>query len=397
MYYKVYICLVSLTILFCLSCNKQNKESAGLFDECSVIATKTVTDSGDTVVTCDVASVKESMIIPLSKLIDSLEIIRLENIDTAMIKPVVVDITDNHIGTNSYSAYKLFTRDGKYLTDFESQRQDFDKYPFAYDSQIDEGNHSVYILPWTSKDMLVYDLDGTFVKSIPLSYLVHKGVFNLDIKQQRISIVQMPFGEGDEPLAWSQDFEGRIRHESKQRYLDLWPDYSNEIPTQKIDKNGRFIDFYLYACVPRADTLYYYDAMANKCIPRFTAKFPNDNVLRHIYYEFSNYYMVDIINSSPYTWIVDKHIIINKSTLKGGKYKIIIDQLGGIPLEVEGVNCSRSDYFIYCIEPRKLKAMIGEQLSYKERMTSEDISKLMELTNSISENDNTYILLGKWK
>lgn len=307
MYYKVYICLVSLTVLFCLSCNKQNKESAGLLDECSVIATKTVTDSGDTVITCDVASVKESMIIPLSKLIDSLEIIRLENIDTAMIKPVVVDITDNHIGINSYSAYKLFTRDGKYLTDFESQRQDFDKYPFAYDSQIDEGNHSVYILPWTSKDM------------------------------------------------------------------------------------------HLYACVPRADTLYYYDAMANKCIPKFTAKFPNDNVLRHIYYEFSNYYMVDIIKSSPYTWIVDKHIIINKSTLKGGKYEIIIDQLGGIPLEVEGVNCSRSDYFIYCIEPRKLKAMIGEQLSYKERMTSEDISKLMELTNSISENDNTYILLGKWK
>lgn len=41
--------------------------------------------------------------------------------------------------------------------------------------------------------------------------------------------------------------------------------------------------------------------------------------------------------------------------------------------------------------------MIEEQLAHKERIAPEALPKLIEFNNSISEDDNTYILLGKWK
>lgn len=391
-----YLIVFTLSLLL-YSCGKQMKESVGLLNECSVIATKNVTASGDTVIVCDVSSVKESMVIPLSKLIDSLEIIRLENIDTAMINPVKVDITDSYIGANAYSAYKLFTRSGKYLTDIGRRGQGPGEYLFVYDSQIDEASNRIYLMPWSTKNMYVYDLQGNFLRNISLPYLVHKAIINVDVEKQHISIVQVPFEDEDVPLAWTQDFDGQIIHEVKLKYLDLWPDYTNEVFTQKADKSKRFADFNLYSFVPRADSLYYYDAVENRCIPKFTVNFQGDGIPGHIYYEVSDYYMTDIINKNPYVWIVDSRIIVDKATLKGGQFKIVIDELGGIPIELHTPTYSNFDYLAYSVEPGKLQIMIEEQLSHKERMSSEEVSKLVDFNNTISEDDNSYILLGKWK
>lgn len=396
MKYRASKYLVPLALFF-LSCNTQNKEVVGLLDKCSVIATKNIATSGDTVIVCDVASVKKAITIPLSRLIDSLEIIRLESIDTAMINPVNIDITDNYIGVNSQFSYKLFTRAGKYLTDIGRRGQGPGEYTFVYDSQIDEKNKRIYLLPWTTKNLFVYDLGGRFLRNISLPYLVHKCILNIDIRRQHISVVQLPFGEGNDPLAWTQDFEGRIIHEVKPKYLDLWPDYSNEVMTRKVDKSKRLTDFYLFSCVPRVDSLYYYDVVRNRCIPKFTVKFPGNEVPLHIYYEFPDYYMVDILNRNLFVKDVNKRLFIDKSTLKGGQLKIVIDELGGIPLNQNTLENCRFDYFMYCVEPGKLQTMIEERLSHKELMTPEEVSKLVKLNNSISEDDNNYILLGKWK
>lgn len=382
---------------FLFSCISNNKESIGLLDDCDVIATKNVTASGDTIIVCEISSVKEPMVIPLSKLVDSLEIIRLESIDTAMINPMAIEISDNFLGVNSYRSYKLFTRKGKYIADIGRRGQGPGEYTLVYDSKIDEDNECIYLLPWASNHISVYNLKGTFIKNIPLSYFIHKGVLNIDIKKQYISIVQLPFGEGEQPLAWTQDFDGKIIHEIRSKHLDLWPDYSNEVLTQKANKLGQFTDFYLLACVPRIDSLYNYTPDKYKCIPKFTANFPGNDVPLHFYYNYSNYYVVDIVDNLTTTWNVKKRIFINKSTLKGGQFNIVIDELGGIPMDWTLPERSCFDYYVCCIEPGILRTMIEKRLSHKECVSQKEIAQLLEFNNSISEDDNNYILLGKWK
>lgn len=396
----LYLFILSLLVF---SCSKQpDKAVEGLLGECSVIASKKVTNGGDTVVVCDASSVKESVVIPLSKLVDSLEIVRLENLDMALVKPVCVEVADNYIGVNCYSSYKLFTRKGKYLTDIGRKGQGPGEYWAAYDSQIDEKNDRIYLMPWRTKNLYVYDLKGTFLNAIPLPYLTHKAVIKVNVKERQLSVLQLPFGEGNEPLAWTQDFEGRIIHENHSGYLDLWPDYSNEIPVQKVDASGRYLDFYLYASLPRVDSLYHYDTQTNRCIPKFTVSFPSELPPRHVLYEFRNYYMADVVQDNPYDWKIDYRLLVDKSTLKGGRFKVVIDQLGGIPWvqqnDGRGPGISSYDYFINFIEPGKLQSLIEEQLAHhKDQIPAEILSKVMAFNNSISEDDNCYILLGKWK
>lgn len=68
---------------------------------------------------------------------------------------------------------------------------------------------------------------------------------------------------------------------------------------------------------------------------------------------------------------------------------MVIDQLGGIPWSGQsaerGIDWSRFDYFVYCIEPGKLQTLIEEQLAHKERILPEILPKLVDFNNSISE------------
>lgn len=98
-----------------LSC-KDKEASGGLFDQCSVIATRKVMD-GDTLIACDVAAVKESFLLPLSQLVDSFEIVRLENIDEALVNGGHITLSENYIGIRNYESgsYKLFNRQGKFI------------------------------------------------------------------------------------------------------------------------------------------------------------------------------------------------------------------------------------------------------------------------------------------
>ena len=46
---------VTMAMLLCLSCKENTRSEESLIDRCSVIATREVTEAGDTVVVCDMA------------------------------------------------------------------------------------------------------------------------------------------------------------------------------------------------------------------------------------------------------------------------------------------------------------------------------------------------------
>lgn len=61
-----------------------------------------IINTEDTLMVCDVAAVKESLSLPLSLLINSFEVVRLENTDAALINGGHVSVSKKHIGIRNY-------------------------------------------------------------------------------------------------------------------------------------------------------------------------------------------------------------------------------------------------------------------------------------------------------
>ncbi len=389
--------LVSIFLL--MACKEeQSGGNASLIDKCSVIATREVTEAGDTVVVCDMAKVKEKVTLPLSQLVDSLELIRLESIDTAMVGTNIlsIDLTDNYIGINSTYSYKLFARNGKYLRDIGQIGQGPGEYVMIYYSQIDEAYDRIYLLPWDAFGILVYDLQGNFIEKISLPYMVPKGVMKIDTKSERVSVVKLPWGEDDSPTVWVQDFNGKVLQGNRAKHLDVWPDYSSEVFCERM-KFGDRNNFYFSSAIARVDSLYQYFSTENRCIPIFSTAFTGE-VPFHSYYEFSNHYLVKVLLEDKfYPDNLDYCVFVDKSTLRGGLLELSLDMLGGVQLPLNYKIVSDFENFIYYIEPGMLLSSLEEMLQYKRNLSQKEIDEITDFMHSISEDDNNYLLLGKWK
>lgn len=342
---------------------------------------------------------KEEVTLPLSQLVDSLEFIRLESIDTAMVggeNVFNISISNNYIGINATYSYKLFTRTGKYVTDIGRRGQGPGEFTYVYASQIDEAHNRVYLLPWSAVGILEYDLQGNFIKKIPLPYMVPKGAMNINTDAGRITVAKLPWGEDDSPTIWVQDFDGKVLQGNRAKHLDVWPDYNSDLLSQGLDIGGSNLNFYIFSWPTRVDSLYHYDSAENRCIPAFTVDIKRDELPPILCYEFSDHYLVKMLNGEMYPDNLDYCLWVDKSTLKGGRCKLSAGVWGGILLPMNYAELSTYSHFIYCIEPGLLWSLLEEKLK-RSNTSKEDATKIDQLLASISENDNNYLLLGRWK
>ena len=396
---KFFILLLAPILLLIACKGEQSDGNANLIDRCSVIATREVIETGDTIAVCDLSTVKERVILPLSQLVDSLEFIRLESIDTAMVggeNILNISISNNYIGINATNSYKLFSRAGKYIANIGRQGQGPGEFVNVYASQIDEANNRVYLLPWSAVGILEYDLQGNFIRKIPLPYMVPKGAMNINADAGQITVAKLPWGEDDSPTVWIQNFDGKVLQGNRAKHLDVWPDYGNDLLNRGFDIGKGNLDFYLFSYLPRIDSLYHYNIVDNRCIPVFTIKFRSDNLPRRLYYEFSSHYLVKILTDEFYPDNLDYCLWIDKSTLKGGRCELSAEIWGGILLPMNYAELSTYDYFVYCMEPGLLWSLLEEKLK-RSNASKEEAAKIKQLLESISENDNNYLLLGRWK
>ncbi len=372
------------------SCNDKKDVSSSVFEKYGVIASRQVVN-GDTVMACDVSLTKEPVELPLSLLIDTLEVIKLDQKEEALVGRGWITVSDNYLGiSESGSAYKLFTRQGQFVCNVGGVGQGPGEYRLIYSSQLDEANGRIYLLPWQSQEILSYDMQGNFVESIPLPYRVPKGSFQVNPAKRQVTVVQLAFM--DSPVAWVQDWEGNIIHENRSPQMSLQPDFSNEVSVYK--RGSNFLDFSIMRAMPTTDSLYSYRTETNKLVPLFTANFSGD-IPFHTFTESSNYYITQIYGPNPDPKImrltVVNRIIVDKQTLKGGQYKMVNDFLGGISLEEV---FSEYDYTL-CMEPSSLLELIEERLT--EDISSKDRDFLNAWKNDISEDDNSYVIIGKAK
>lgn len=388
-----------LTICLFTACSGNEGAGKKSLDDCPVVATMEKVGN-DQVTTLHLERLKDTLDLPVSLLLEDFHLIPLDNRDEALIKSVTATAYGNYIvtGGSSSEPCRLFDRTGKFVCQIGANGQGPGEYWAVYDNFIDETNGRIYLMPWNAKSLLVYDMKGKYLSSIPLPTLVPKGVFTVDAGKKRLTVGLLPFNniEGA-AVVWQQDFEGNVLHRVDAAPYAIEGDYNNEVSNPR--NNGGTFDFSIFRWAPAADTLYHFIAEANRLAPIFTLQQPEEPI-QHDYMELPGHYLVDIptgYTQEQYGTSVSARscVMVDKKTLKGAYVRIINDYTGNVA--ESAIFFFRNGYFAYTIDPGNLMDQIEAALSHPDRFDEKRLANLKRLQESVSENDNNYLFIGKIK
>ena len=318
----------------------------------------------DRIITVNLSEVNKKRVVNLSDWVSVPEFIALDSSsEDAYTEGRNCCVSDNYIGLyGSSQVYKLYDRKtGKYLRNIGRIGKNSGEYTNVYRSEIDEENSMVYILPWTAKELLCYDLNtGELIEARQLKYNVPKGAFAIDPETGELTVATLPFEGENETVVWKQDKEDNVLWEVPAGDLSLVPDYSHEIVGAF---NTEDFDFSISTWGGRVDSLYVVKDGFLK--PIFTMNFLNDNQKA----------ASSVLPNHTYTLLPD-HIITSVSMpvrRTSGYYSY------GKPVFVVTERETEHSYvaeFTDDILNRKLEYLPFTQGYYKEVFSAEDFMKI---------------------
>lgn len=354
--------------------------------------------NGEKLYVCDYFKLKDDTLsLKLSDLIESLDVIKLDTASNAMIGGGSVMCSDNYLllRPNWQSVFKLFDRKGKFLCDVGGYGRGPGEYMRLYDAQLDEKNGRIYLLPFQARQLLMYNLQGEHIKTIPLAGFLPMGKFKAE--GDEVSLIAMPFvkhaRDSATLIAFRQDFEGHLLDSVSALPYAMKVEYANWI-----NFNREFPSFHIYQWDGVQDSLYHYVPGKNRLTPKFTVNYGGvESIPLHEYNEFGDYfwfttYKLVQMEDGRYTNKREKRILVDKKNLKAGPLKIENDLLGG---ELSGASFS-DGYYTENLSPVSLKDRL-EKFSKTEGLSEETRKRVDDLLNTIEEDDNNYIIIGKMK
>ena len=393
---NLYVSMATMAIALsaCLG-NEKNRLS-----DLPVVA-HSVNVDGKEMTVCELNLLKDTIDLPLSCWVEDFEPVKLDGRDEALVGQGQVYVSNNYIlvSMSNNVPCKLFRRDGTYVGNVGSIGQGPGEYRNVYDIQIDEQAGRIFLLPWQTKAILVYDMTGKYVKSIPLNkkyenLFVPKGKMKVDAEKNRIALISLPF-DILPVVAWVQDMEGNFIHEVPMNHLKIRPSFSNEILSGK--SFNHVLDVSLYTLMEaRKDTLYHFNMENGKLHPKFTLDFGGRDITRHNYFDFQTYYAgslaaMEQVSENVFMVNTTCAYLVEKTSGKGAFFRTSNDFLDNEPINLISRNCSNG-YFTLNIEPSTLI----ERLEKGMKTLDADKRKKMEaLMKSIDEDDNNYIFIGK--
>ena len=378
---------------------------ATMWEELPIVAER-IDANGHPLIVCHPEKLTDSIRIPLSQLVEDLEVVRLENKDEAYVRNTSIRISDNYILLHSSRnmPFKLFDRKGKFVCDIGSVSRLPGGYSQIYDFQLDEAHNRIYLMPWNATELKVYDLQGHVQPSIPLNnpdekpWKLPKSVFHVDGDKQGVTVFTLPW-ENNPRMVWVQDFQGRVLKEQALTPFNLTNTYSYEIHH---NYNTPHFDFSLLDFAPqKEDTLYHYESATNRLLPAFALDFPEGKIQIHDHQELPTCIVGTLIGRMEEIGLTTTetrdHIdfIVDKSTLRGGRYQVYNDFWGNIP--VYWMDESRHGYYARNLSPAMLKEELEAAL-LRNDLTPAIRQKVSHLLESIDvERDNNYLMIGKLK
>jgi len=294
---------------------------------------------------------------------------------------------------NTDNGCKLFRRsDGKFLGNIGNQGRGPFEYIELSDVIIDESK-GVFLLPWNSKSILQFDLEGKPVRDIPLAFEVNKGIF--DLNDSIFTIMIAPFRDMTETFLWQQDFEGNLIHSIDAEPFYVHPDYGTEFEYWN-DRTS--LNFFIFTFSHDRDSIFHYDKKSGKIYPEFTVDYKDPAFERHrTYYSIPGYYFgyfSDREKTDRGTIYTRRdHFYVEKESLKGGYYKIVNNFFAKLPIEEMTI---RNGYYIGNYYPELLRYEINKSLRTNE-FTPEDADKLKEYASTLRDDDNNILIIGKLK
>lgn len=361
----------------------------------------------DSILSCDQKLLGDTVHIPLSYFADEWEIVKLDDRDEALVGQTAISISDNYILTHKgypNTPFKLFDRKGTYITDIGAIGEGPNEYQNVYDAQIDERNQRIYLMPWQSDKLLVFDMQGNLLDPIPLGQRCPKGRFWVDPATGIITVTTLPWK--DVPaIAWTQDRTGKHVQEIAPGHLKGEHDTFNQelMPSATLPDLFNLSLFFMFPA--RVDSLYQYDREQNRLKPVFTFNHTqNDPVPWHGYFEWPDHFVGEfsgppIERKSKEAWTFTQgetfSYIIDKKSGKGAYFKLYNDYLGNQDIKFPDAIFDKG-YFARSIEPGNLLTDIEEAL--KRQDLSEAMRKnLTDLQNTIGDNDNNYVMIARLK
>ena len=395
----IYAYWVALTIVL-VACTENEKNQ---LSDLPIVAHQVEVD-GQEMTVCELGLLKDTIDLPLSYWVEDFETVKLDGKDEALVGHGPVYVSDNYILVRESNNVpcKLFRRDGSFVGKVGSIGLGPGEYTDVYDMQIDEQAEHIYLLPFRSKAIYVYDLKGNYQKDIPLNkkyekMMVPKGLFKVDAAKNRVAVMTLPFDYL--PLvAWVQDMEGNFLHEVPMNHLKIRPAFSNEMLSSKCFADALDVSLYTLKEV-RKDTLYHLDMNDGKLYPKFTLDFGGRDITRHNYFDFSTHYAgslaaIEQVSENSFMVNATCAYLVEKESGKGAFFRTTNDFLDNEPINIISKRCING-YYTLNIEPAALIEKLEKGLKNNPDETRR--KKMEALMKTIDEDDNNYIFIGKLK
>lgn len=310
---KKYTIIVLLIFTTCtINFQKEGKEDifTSFWDDCDIIAQYNIID-GDTILVCNTKNIKQRKIIPLELLVEDFEIIKLDsNVEEGWIDRRFprVFFTDNYIAVGmAKKPVLLFQKDGTFLREVGKIGQGPGEFSLVDNLYLDENQNRIYILPMTSKQVVLYDFEGAFLQSIPLHEFVFMGSTLKVLPQDQLLITKAK-GPGTEYCLWIQDFEGNVIKGIKS--LDYFEESQTTAVGVMSKNTTNNIDFNMIG----QHCEYHYDIDQNRLKPVLRIEGEEGFGVIH---EFPKHFIVQKTSAAPKADETIEAIIIDKETLKG--------------------------------------------------------------------------------
>ena len=393
--------------------------SVAMFASCSLSVPKErdiIEDSAFRSVDLRIIEKTKGTVMSLGDLMESYEIIRLDNRDEALIKtyPYGVYVTDNYIllrPADVVSPVKLFTRKGRYVADIGGVGQGPGEYLYLFSWLVDEKENRIYLGPGRTDKVLVYDLKGNYLPDevIRFGEIVHKSQIWVDYDKKNVVVVTLPFSANvnsnfaiSKNVCWVQNREDDIVHRIPVNHYGLIGDYSNALVARR---NVDAISFSISE-VPmlrtRPDTLYHYDAVKNIITPCFTI----DHVVSEnqsactVLYETSRSYWAQVTlypnnlsSSVSSVRLPAFNVCVSKKDGNVRRIDRFTDPLLGLSHLFLMMN---NGYICISYDPLELMDALDKVLTQTD--LEPDVRKrATDLRNSLHENDNDILMIGKLK